>query len=441
MNILPFEKQIRVIGALTEGCSIRATDLYLKTGGKLGFVITQSVFKTSGAGQGFRRFQLGGGEHLGVLSVDDFSAIQPFEGATNRTAVFVLQKGQPTHYPVTYNIWRKRGRTSVPFAATLDEAEPLLTHKEFYAEPVDATDKTSAWLTATRPALRALRKVMGRSDYRAHAGAYSGGANAVYWLQVLRQNPDGTVEVRNITEGAKRKIRAEVHTIEPDLLYPLLRGREVKKWVASLDPDAQFLIVQDPQTRHGILEADLKKRLPRTLAYLKRYKEMLRERAAYKRYFKPTDSFYSMFDVSDYTFAPYKVVWAEQGEFGCVVVEASGDKPVIPDHKVMLLSFDEAEEAYFVCALANSSPFLLAVNAYTISIQQDPHIFENIRVRRYDPTNRIHQRLVELSREAHAISSGRIMGILADIEQEMDECAAKVWGLTVEELAAVSQMS
>ena len=36
-----------------------AMDNYLRERGRLGFVITQSVFKTAGAGQGFRRFQLG----------------------------------------------------------------------------------------------------------------------------------------------------------------------------------------------------------------------------------------------------------------------------------------------------------------------------------------------------------------------------------------------
>jgi methylase of polypeptide subunit release factors len=34
-----------------------ASDSYLKNGGKLGFVITQAVFKTSGAAQGFRKFK------------------------------------------------------------------------------------------------------------------------------------------------------------------------------------------------------------------------------------------------------------------------------------------------------------------------------------------------------------------------------------------------
>ena len=70
-----------------------SADRYLKDKGKLGYVITQSIFKTEGGGEGFRRFQLGDCEHLKVIQVDDFSEVQCFEGATNRTSVLILEKG------------------------------------------------------------------------------------------------------------------------------------------------------------------------------------------------------------------------------------------------------------------------------------------------------------------------------------------------------------
>jgi hypothetical protein len=38
------------------------------------------------------------------------------------------------------------------------------------------------------------------------------------------------VIVSNITEGSKREVESIQAAIEPDLLYPLLRGRDVKKW-------------------------------------------------------------------------------------------------------------------------------------------------------------------------------------------------------------------
>jgi len=91
------------------------TDRFLKDGGKLAFVITQSVWKTAGAGQGFRRFRIGqDGPPLCVLSVDDLSSIQVFEGASTRTSIFVWQKGRPIRYPVTYVYWKKVERKPGP---------------------------------------------------------------------------------------------------------------------------------------------------------------------------------------------------------------------------------------------------------------------------------------------------------------------------------------
>jgi len=320
----------------------------------------------------------------------------------------------------------------------------MLTYKELYAEPVDIKDRTSAWLTSRRDVLRALRKVLGQSDYRARAGAYSGGANAVYWLQVLRQNADGTVQVRNITEGAKREIQAEVNTIEPDLLYPLLRGREVKKWVAQGELDVRFLVTHFPTERLKAIPVEvMRQRFPRTLKYLQRYEEMLRQRAAYKRYFKPTDPFYSVFNVGDYTFVPYKAVWLGFGasQMQAAVVGTVDGKPVVTNQAMHpFIPLDDADEAHYVCACLNSSPFDLAVQSHTEkggkSFAQS-NILEHLRVPRYDPKNQVHRRLAELSQQAHAIAAGETEGNLADVEREIDEWSAKVWGLTAAELAAV----
>ncbi len=79
-----------------------ACDTLLETGGRLGFIITQSLFKTSGAGQGFRRFEIPRGKAkplpLRVIHVDDMVELNPFEGASNRTAVMVLEKGSRTRF-------------------------------------------------------------------------------------------------------------------------------------------------------------------------------------------------------------------------------------------------------------------------------------------------------------------------------------------------------
>ncbi|MCS7088976.1 MAG: hypothetical protein NZL91_09810, partial [Thermoflexales bacterium] len=433
-------------------------DRLLRDGGKLGFVITQSLFKTSGAGQGFRRFQIpqdsGKPIPLAVVHVDDMVSLNPFEGASNRTAVMVLEKGKPTKYPVPYTVWRKGAtplrpntRSRFTYESTLEEVQAATKRLNFSAEPVNPGDSTSPWLTARPKALRAVRKLLGQSDYEAHAGAYTGGANAVFWVEPVLKRPDGLVVVRNLTEGAKIKVEEVTEPIEPDLLYPLLRGRDVQRWRA--EPSAWILMVQDPVKRRGIDEKELQTRYPRTYGYLKRFERTLRERAAFKRYFtrpkrgggvSETGPFYSMFDVGDYTFAPWKVVWREQAStMTASVVGERGGKATVPDHKLMLVDCTNGQEAHFVCACLNSSLGQFVARSYAVEIQMDPHILDHIRIPRYDPSSRVHQRLAELSQAAHQAARGEDAAELARLEAEIDQQAAQLWGLSDAELREIQQ--
>jgi SAM-dependent methyltransferase len=260
------------------------TDTLLKDDGKLGFVITQSLFKTAGAGAGFRRFLLpphnSQSRPVKVLHVDDVVTLQPFEGASNRTAVIVLEKGRLTTYPVPYTVWRKKGRKRFTYESTLEEVPNATVHLKFVAEPVDPSDRTSPWLTARPKAIKAVRKVLGRSDYEAHAGCCTW-LNAVYWVEKALQRPDGLV-VRNITEGARVRVNRVTEPIEPDLLYPLLRGRDVQRWRA--EPSAWMIVPQDPvDPTRAYPEARLQKDYPRTYGYLKQFEEELRNRSGYRQ--------------------------------------------------------------------------------------------------------------------------------------------------------------
>jgi SAM-dependent methyltransferase len=418
-------------------------DGLLKEGGKLGFVITQSLFKTSGAGQGFRRLQIPQGQGkatpLRVVHVDDMVSLNPFEGASNRTAVMVLEKGKPTRYPVAYTVWRKTKGARFTYDSTLDEVQAATKRLHFKAEPVDPKDSTSPWLTARPRALKAIRRVLGMSDYQAHAGAYTGGANAVYWVEPVLKRPDGLVVVRNLTEGAKIQVDEVTEPLEPDLLYPLLRGRDVRRWRA--EPSALILMVQDPVKRRGVDEKELQTRYPRTYGYLKRFEPVLRQRASrgISDMLKKGAPFYTMFAVGDYTFTPWKVVWREQAStLTASVVGPHDGKAVVPDHKVMLVDCKIAEEAHFVCACLNSSVGQMVAISYAVEIQMDPHILEHIRIPRYNPKDAVHRRLAELSQAAHQAAVGATGGSpLHEIEAEIDRQAAQLWGLSQDELREI----
>ena len=434
-----------------------AADRYLKPGGKLAFVITQSVWKTSGGGQGFRRFRLpppngrgAGGKdvHLRVVHVDDLSRLQVFEGASTRTSVFVLRKGETTRYPVPYTYWQKTSRgQSLDYDSTLDEVLKQTRRLQFQAAPVDKHDSTSAWLTARCKALTAIQKVLGPSAYQARAGVCTW-ANGIYWLEKNNARPYGLWVVRNLTEGAKRKVEPVTVELEPNLLYPLLRGRDVRRWHAQ--PSAYILVTHLPDAGlNAIPVKELQNCYPKTWSYLKRFEKELRERSGFKRYFTrkqgkqviETGPFYSLFNIGKYTFAPWKVVWREQSAwFTVAVVNEQEQKCIVPDHKLMLIGCQSKKEAFYLAGVLNSAPITLAVWAFSISIQQTTHITDQIAVPHFDAQNPTHTRLAALSQKAHQIAPKVYAGDanaqrrLAAIEARIDGLAAQLWGLTQAEL-------
>ena len=447
-GLFPHKGFDAILGKAKDDISILMTyvalDKYVRDGGRLGFLITQSVFKTAGAGKGFRRFQLGDGTPLGVVLVDDMSDLKPFAGASNRTAVVVLDRGRPTAYPVQYSHWYKPGGGSViPEDVTLQELqeEKIATYREFYAEPVDEADLTSPWISGRRWALKAVKKVLGTSEYQARAGVCTW-LNGVYWVEIVGERPPGLVIVSNLTTSGKRKVENVQTAIEPDLLYPLLRGRDVRRWQAT--PSVYVLVTHEPgMGLKAIPEDEMEARLPETYRYFKRFEDELRSRSGYRRYFKKTDPFYSVFNVGDYSFAPYKVVWPNiASELTCAVVSSHEGKTLIPQHIVTLVGLDNAEEAHFVCAVANSSPINFALQSYSQKGGKSfgtPHVLENLFVARYEAANPTHRQLAVLSQEAHEATADGDAARVREIEAEIDGFAAELWELSEQELEEIQR--
>jgi len=210
-------------------------------------------------------------------------------------------------------------------------------------------------------------------------------------------------------------------------------------------------MVQDPEKRRGYDEEWMQTNYPYTYGYLKRFEEVLRERAAFKRYFTrkgksgrivETGPFYSMFDVGIYTFAPWKVVWTRLAQIEAAVVGLHESKPVVPQETVTLVECSNAEEAHYICALVNSSPFQFAAVSYSQEggkSMGSMHILEHIRIPCYEQKNPVHRRLSELSQEAHEAAKAGDESRLHEIEAEIDRWAAELWGLSDEELREVQE--
>lgn len=399
----------------------------LTPGGRLGFVLPQGLLKTAGAAEGFRAFRLPGDVPFAPEVVEDFTALKPFKGASTRPVIAVFNRDQAVSYPVPYRIWKPG----------LEEA------LAWHAEPVDPARPTSAWLTARPAAIAALRRVLGSSDYTAHEGANTGGANGVYWVEcvagglVPRVDQKGLVTVSNVIKGARKKVEQVVARVEAARLFPLLRGRDVGRWRAA--PSLQIVMAQDPATRRGIAEEVMARDFPATAAYLARFEKMLAARPAFLRYFRPEqDAFWSMFNVGDYTFAPFKVVWREQASgFTAAVAGPLQHRAMVPDHKLMLVQAASADEAHYLCAALNSAPVRLAVAAYAVSIQMSTHVLRHVAVPAHVAGDATHRALADISRRAHRAAAADDGAALARAEAALDRRAGELWGLSAGELGEI----
>ncbi|MBI4548382.1 MAG: N-6 DNA methylase [Ignavibacteriae bacterium] len=412
-----------------------AIDKYLRDKHKLCFVITQTLFKTQGAGDGFRRFRLGeNGQHFRIDQLDDMVELQPFEGATNRTAVVLCTKGEKTKYPLSYTLWRKNTKGKIELDNTFEETVEATIRSNLKAQPVGESE-TSPWISARAKALRAIQKGIGQAAYSASAGSTTW-LNGVYWGTV-GPSKSGLIKFCNLHDEGKIKIEAVEEEIEPTLVYPLLRGRDVKRWKST--PNSFIIVSQNPKERTGYELKWMEKHVPKTLAYFNRFKDRLLNRSGYKKYLDG-EPFYSIYNVSEKTFNPFKVVWSEvNNNVEAAVVSSQesdhlGKKVVIPDHTVIAISLENEDDANYVCAMLNSSPSQFIVTGYVV-LHPSPHILKNIKIPKYDPDNELHQDLIRLSKQCHEKVA---IGItVSDLEDQIDELAAELWGLSKEELKEI----
>ena len=424
-----------------------SVDNYLEEGGKLGFVITQSIFKTQGAGDGFRQLRYTSVDsdetwYLKPLMVHDLSATQVFAGASNRTAVFVCEKTSQTFtYPVKYTMWT--GASRIAQHTSLASVLRATTQRKIEAIPVAVSKVSPPWLTVSKQALPGIQKVIGPSDYQAYAGCCTW-LNGVYWIRVLEKRSNGELIIENLHDIGKINVEHVQAVIEPDLVYSLLRGRDVQRWQAT--PSAHIILTQDPKTRKAIPESEMKYRWPKTYAYLKQFEGdpqqpehgTLRGRSGYRKYFKETDPFYSMYNVGPYTMARWKVVYREQSSmFQAAFVGLKSRRIILPDHKLMVVPCTSRQEADFLIGMLNSGPSLLAIHSYVISTSISTHVLSNVAVPRFRKTDSNHTRLAELSRQCHVAANSEDQ--LAALEADVDEAAAKIWQITNTEQKAIQK--
>jgi hypothetical protein len=409
-----------------------SADYYLEKRAKLGFLITQEVFKSKGAGEGFRRFQLGDKDYLKVLKAHDLASIQPFEGAVNKTAMIVLKKGEQTKYPLPYFVWeKKKGTTKVETGKTLTEVLPMLLKKELIAQPVE--NNTGSWITIPERQKKILC-IHGRSSYRAYRGA-STEPYSVFWLEVKQILPNGYILVHNLADRGKKKLRKVEESLEQDLIFPSVSGACIERW--GIKNPNYLLMVQNPRNREPFGESEMKKNWPRTYNYLTKFRDVLLQRASRTiKELAERTAFYTMYGIGPHTVQKYKVVWKRMAnDIYATVVSVHktpfGYKKVIPTDTTSFFSTNSESEAHYLCAIINSNPVRDFIKSFSSAGRGfgTPSVMEHVGIPQFDSKNQLHQNLAEISQKCHKLKMDGDEKEIKELESNNDELVRKLFGV------------
>ncbi|HFD39252.1 MAG TPA: hypothetical protein ENJ31_05320 [Anaerolineae bacterium] len=382
-----------------------AIDKWLAPQGKLAFFITGTVF-TNESSQGFRRFHL---QHrclrVKVLRVEDFDALAPFEGVSNFPTLLLIERDGATTYPVPYRVWQPRrvNGTAIRTFASARQFRAETAHRDLFAAPVPGTD-AGPWLKGTRSEHKLWAEVFGPETphYRARKGVTTD-RNGIFFVRLLEVAPDGrTCRIQNDPRlGRRPGIPQATAIVETEHIFPLLRGRGVRSFAATPDPDLRLLLPQ--RGMHG--DPDLPRTAPRTYRFLAQFRAELERRSSYRRYQKGKP-FWSTWSTGPYTFSPYKVLWKEMsgGRFAVAYIGSHDDpllgrKIVIPDHKLYFVPVEAEEEAAYLTAFLNAPIIARAISAYAAQLSLGTSVVEYPKIPPFDAADRRHRRLAQLAQE------------------------------------------
>ncbi len=260
-----------------------ALDRYLEVNGVIGLLTPDSLLTGDPGGRAFRRFRLTSGDGqvdlpFRVLHVDNWADVGPFRpDASNRPVFIAARRDESAQYPVPTVKWR-RGEGVVQLAAEWAAVKLQLEKTPGSSAPVDRQSPTSAWSFQALGAPALIEG--GRNNWEFGKGLDTRGANGVFFVQILQsKRAEGSVLIENGISGRDPTIQITRGWVEADLVYPLLRGRDVQPW--SAQPSCYIIAPYKPGLMGELLdEPTFRTKYSRAWRWLRRHRDTLTTRKA-----------------------------------------------------------------------------------------------------------------------------------------------------------------
>ena len=437
----------------------RCLDKYVKKNGRYSFLVPFTVFKTK-AGAGFRRF-LAEGKVISpdhkvpcrLVRIHDLVELYPFEGAINRTAMFVIEKRGRTEFPIPCTMWHNPQSKGISMNEELIEVEKTTKQFDMIMTPISRGKPETQWILITESVYRILDKILTPSTYRAYAGTLTG-MDGIYVVKIISHLQENGLLIENLGKTARKDIKKVQKPVEENLMYPVVRGRDAKKWY--FNPSLTIIVPHDNETGKVLGESEMKITYANTYNYFLHFKEILEKRTIKPFLGKKKSSYpyYMLDNIGKRTFSRYKVGWKHisgkisgKAKFEAFVLsEKEPGKLPIPTHGIIYIPSDDEDEAHYICGVLNSSVSSLIVMSYALEVHITTDVPKYVYIPLFDPKNLLHQNLSELSKKAHEFvekireqKRTDLEADLKEVEDEIDEIVAELYGITDKELKEIKK--
>jgi hypothetical protein len=410
-----------------------AWDRYLRDGGLCACVLRAATMTSRNAAHGLRRLSIQPeSKPVRLELIRQFRGLRVFR-AQVQAATWLLRKGAHTRFPVRVRRWQPRCKGWQPDRYDrLARVTQSVEQHESSAERLDPNDVRSRWVVGLRACLDALPCLCGSNPYQARTGVFTGGANAVFYLEQLSDCGGGVRTYRNVTGRAKRTAPAREVRLESTLVLPLVRGRDLQRWRANAG--ALLLCPHTPETRlHAILAGEMARKYPLALEYLSSMRTVLDSRRGFSGWERDiqAEAFYAIQRVGTYSFAPYKVGWRYvASDFLVAVIGPTPDgRPQLGNDKVMFAALDHEPAAHFVCGVLSSDPVRWSVVSSMTGTQIPTSIVNHVSVPTFDPSDSVHVAIALACQSGHAaVADGRLDDAMASLDQ-VNRGVAALFGL------------
>ncbi len=392
---------------------------WLKKHGVLSFLMPKTLM-TQDSYAGFRNFytNVKKGSRLYLQKVDEWSkAGDPFLYTNEKFLTYYYQDkfvDYKAGLPIQF-FEKKKGIDirNINLYNKYTDALPCFKCRMGKAYQLD-DKRTGFTMIASEDAFRTelYEKIIGESSYKARSGVEFTPAE-VYFVEPLGEGTEeGRYRFTN-SEFAASVYKAKKNDgfeLETGYVKPVIKSPSITEF--GIAESGQYCIFPyDFGEIQCVSLEDLSRTHEYTAAYLIANKEMIEKQSKRSRMIAKGDEFYALSKLGKYNYGAYAVAFRDNTRLVASVVEpvltawGKREMPVCAKH-APYISMDKKgrfiteEEAHFLCGILNTNVvqeyfrFTFSGRSYSIDF--------NIYLPLLDEENPLHQRIVELAKEAHA---------------------------------------